>query len=82
MKIKEVDYHRNGVCGNGFNVVTFEDAMRKGRLMVGVVFDEPGSCAVFDCEMLGNGIIKFGVNSWRGDDYESALRNAIEEYNG
>lgn len=77
MKIKQVEYHRNGICGNGFHVVTFTD---KKRPMVGIVFDEKGSCAVFDTDMLGKGIIEFGVNSWRGDTYEDALRDAITKH--
>ena len=43
--------------------------------MMGVVFTEPGSCAVFDRDLLTIGNIKFaGGNSWRGDHFEPALR--------
>lgn len=74
-KVK-IAYHRNGVGGNGFHVLTFHDSELK-KDMVGIVFDEPGSVAVFDRKLLGEGVIEFGVNSWRGDSFEPALRAVI-----
>ena len=81
MKVTEIEYHRNGICGNGFNIVNFvfQDG-RKYRKMMAVIFEEKGNCAVFDQEMLGQGNIKFGENSWRGDDFEKDLRREIELY--
>ena len=75
--ITEIDYHRNGVGGNGFYVVKFRDGKSK---MLGIVFDEPGSVAVFDQNLLAQEIIAFGINSWRGDYYEADLRKATEEW--
>ena len=46
-----------------------------------IVFDEPHHVAVFDVAKLAAGDITFGVNSWRGDQYETTLRKAIESFN-
>jgi hypothetical protein len=47
--------------------------------MVGVVFAERGNVAVFDADMLAAGNINSGENSWRGDEYESFLREAVNK---
>lgn len=82
--VEEVAYHRNGVGGEGFHVVKFRGELAEGpdgdTHMVAVVFDEPGAVAVFDRELLGMGMIAFGQNSWRGDNYEEVLRAAIDRY--
>jgi hypothetical protein len=62
--IERVAYHRNGICGNGFHVV----------------FEERGNVAVFDRELVGKGDIDFFSNSWRGDEFEQALREGVAEY--
>jgi hypothetical protein len=77
IKVTEITYHRNGVHGNGFYVVSF---ISEGDNMIGVVFDEPGNVAVFNAALLREGVIGFYYNSWRGDWYEQALREAIVEY--
>lgn len=78
MDIKEIAFHRNGVCGIGFHVVLFADG--KNKNMVGIVFPEPGAVAVLDTKMTAKGNIAFARgNSWRGDYYESYLRAAIED---
>lgn len=81
--IIDIDYHRNGISGEGFYVMTFN--MQDGdilRHMVGVVYpDDGGYCSVFDIDELQKDNIKFAQgNSWRGDSYESDLRRAIDEY--
>ena len=75
----EEAYHRNGSCGNGFYVITF-DTVVDGSLyqMVAVVFREPGNVAVFDRQKLGAGVIEFGLNSWRCEDFEKELRAVVE----
>src|SRR5690348_949630 len=76
-KILDVARHRNGCSGNPFYVVRF----REGRdVMLGVVFDEQGNVAVFNEKLLGEGVIAWGENSWRGDDYEDFLREAAGKY--
>jgi hypothetical protein len=82
VKILGVAYHRNGVGGNGFHVVRFtaNDDEGNGRYMIGVLFDGAGDVAVLDAELLHEGEIGFGINSWRGDVYEAELRAAVAEY--
>lgn len=77
--ILNVARHRNGVSGNPFHVVIFRDGRQK---MIGIVFEEPGNVAVFDSNLLAAGVIAFGENSWRGDDYEAFLRAAAKQYDG
>ena len=81
LDIQEVSYHRNGISGNGFHVVQFkfkEDGVPLN--MLAVVFEEPGSVAVFDRQLLSVGITEFIKNSWRGDRFEPALRRAIKRH--
>ena len=77
----KVDYHRNGISGEGFHVATFH--MQEGERhhnMVAVLFGEPGQCAVLDIDLLKENNIEFARgNSWRGDHFEGELRAAIKE---
>lgn len=101
IEIEEIAYHRNGVGGVPFYVLTFRDMNEDGREMVGVVFphdidsekdDEQWlptdgryrnpPTAVFGREMLGKGIIAFGENSFRGDQFDLVLRRAIVDHVG
>jgi len=77
LKIEEIDYHRNGVAGASFHVVKFREGRRK---MLGVVFSAEMHIAVFDRDLLAQDCVTFGVNSWRGDDYDSRLREAIKAH--
>jgi hypothetical protein len=80
-KIQQIEYHRNGISGEPFNVVKFHDP--ENGDMLGIVFplDEGetwnGRVAVFKLDLLAQGNISFGQNSWRGDHYEKELRDAI-----
>lgn len=76
----EIAYHRNGVAGNGFYVVKFLEkiAQSESRPMLAIVFADAGNIAVFDLDKLAKRDIAFGSNSWRGDVYESEIREAIE----
>ena len=74
--IHKVAFHRNGVFGDGFHVVTFTpfaDVATPGprfsgnHLFVGVVFAERGCVAVLDATLAAEDTIEFGENSWRGD---------------
>ena len=86
IQVEEIAYHRNGVSGEGFHVVTFrwaeeEKVMAEPRPMVAILFEAPGQCAVLDREQTRQGNIGFAMgNSWRGDRFEPALRAAIEEF--
>jgi hypothetical protein len=77
LKVKDVAHHRNGVGGNPFYVIRFTD---KRQEMVGILFEEPRSVAVFDSRLLAEGIIAFGDNSWRGDEYEPFLRRCAAAF--
>ena len=80
MKISDVklEYHRNGIINPGFNVVVFTCTEgRETRRMLGILFDDPGYCAILDLDKLNHEDIKFGSNSWRSDMYESLLRKEI-----
>ena len=79
LKILHAAYHRNGVAGAGFDVVLFKVNREQGR-EVALLFDAADHCAVFDVALLASGTIAFGSNSWRGDDFEPYLREAINQH--
>jgi hypothetical protein len=76
--IERVAYHRNGIAGNGFHVILFRQF--DNTPMVGTVFEERGNVAVFNRQLVGEGNVDFYANSWRGDEFEQALREAVAEY--
>ena len=90
VKIEKIAYHRNGVSGEPFFVINFT-CIQVGE-MVGIVFtkyneehdkfflDMNPRVAVFEREKLGDGIIEFGENSYRGDHYSYYLLDAINQY--
>jgi len=82
IEIELVDMHRNGVCGEPFHVIKFIDRTKsnKNANMMAVVYSEPGYVSVFNRDALGEGEVRFFYNSWRGDNYEGVLRQAIEEW--
>ena len=83
IKVKSVEFHRNGVAGESFYAIRFRD---KETLqdMFAVVFGFPGCVAVFDFNKLSDGDIGHGQgnhsNTWRGEYYETALRVAASEF--
>jgi len=78
IKILDVAYHRNGVCGAGFTVVIFEE---EGRTMLATIFEAKGHCAVYDIEKLAKKDIAFGMgNSWSGYVYEEKLRIPAQKF--
>jgi hypothetical protein len=80
-KVREIAFHRNGVCGAGFYAVRFTGAGDvAGREFVATVFDTPGHCAVLAIDRPQDGVA-FGANSWRGDNFEPELRAAIAKQN-
>ena len=81
LKIIAIAHHRNGICGAPFDVVLFEDTGPEGGRKVAILFEGDSFCAVLDVAKLAAGDIKFGSNSWRGDDYEPELTTAIIEHN-
>ena len=83
MKIENISapaFHRNGVCGEPFQVCTFtmHENNEPPRRMVAVRFadDAPHGnprIAVFDLDLLAQGEIRFTFNSWRGDHFSDDL---------
>jgi hypothetical protein len=80
LKIIAIAHHRNGVAGSPFDVALFKERGRQDSLKVAILFDEPAHCAILDVGKLAAGDIAFGSNSWRGDDYEPFLRDAIKSH--
>lgn len=88
-QIKQLDYHRNGVCGLGFHVAIveeIEDGERRDMLVVRFPSDadkDAGGvlCAAFDIAKLIHHDIEFGSNSWRGDHYADVMDAAIDKQN-
>jgi hypothetical protein len=85
LTIDKIAYHRNGVAGEPFKAVVFQ---YDGKKMLGIRFEDgaPDSigfsnprCAVFDLELLAQGVIEFGENSWRGDQFADELDKLLEE---
>jgi hypothetical protein len=80
LKIIDIAFHRNGISGAPFHVVLFDDRCNDGRRMMAIVFEEDCHCAVLDVAKLAAGDIKFGSNSYRGDEYQCRLRKAIDQH--
>jgi hypothetical protein len=79
----KVDYHRNGVSGNGFYVVLFDTiigTVNDIRHMVATVFKEKGNVSILDRDKLAEGVFEFGINSWDGGWFEPELRKAIAAF--
>lgn len=88
-KLEQIAYHRNGISGCGFHVVTFIDRTDWPQPMIAVVFDTDyadDGCltAVLNRDQIDAGeIASFGVsglNAYRGDYYDGWLREQIKTY--
>ena len=79
IKVKKIASHRNGVSGEGFYVILFTIKNgRKNRNMVATIFQGRGHVAILDVDETKAGNIEFGMgNSWRGDDFEIELQDAL-----
>lgn len=79
LDVRSVNWHRNGIGGEGFFAILFRDE-DVGADMVATLFDGPGQCAVLRVPDLSDPEkgVRFGINSWRGDHYETDLRKAAE----
>lgn len=75
--ITQIAHHRNGICGATFYAVIFKD--RDNQNMLAMVFENHPFCVGVVClDLLPD--VTFGKNSWRGDEFESELRQAIEKW--
>jgi hypothetical protein len=81
IRIIDLAYHRNGICGAPFHVVLFDDVDDENTRKVGILFEQPYHCAVLDVAKLTAGNIAFGVNSYRGDRFEESLRSSLKSLN-
>lgn len=81
MKILEIDYHRNGVCGEGFHAVRFTDVVDESGLpreFLAMVFDR-AVYGVVCVDYLAEKGVGLG-NHWRGDYYIDRLWRAIKKH--
>jgi hypothetical protein len=69
-------HHRNGVCGDPFDVYIFKD--KEAGIMVGIDFGK-SAFAMLNIEKLAAGDIAFGSNSWRGDRFADDVREAAKD---
>lgn len=82
LKLKKVDYHRNGVAGAPFYAVLFEmvEGGKKRNMVASVFTDKGGYCSVYDVDLLAKGSVTFGENSWRGDHFQEELMRLIKKH--
>ena len=73
LQIIDADFHRNGVSGMPFKVALVDDTNTSDVKLV-IMFEAEGHTAVLSLDKLIEEDISFGSNSWRGDQYEEALR--------
>ena len=79
LQIIDLAYHRNGVGGLPFKVALVDDA-NSGDVKLVIMFEQEGYTAVLSVDKLHEDEdISFGTNSWRGDQYEEALRSEMWE---
>lgn len=87
----KINYHRNGVGGWPFYVVTFDwlDDGNVRKMVATVPCTSEDSkltrddyvISVLDIDLLANGDTEFGSNSWRGDHFHHAVWAAIDADN-
>jgi hypothetical protein len=85
LSVHNVAYHRNGIGGEGFYIVLFQDTEHNpdGR-MVAIHFphDQDIYTAILDIDQLAAGNIAFAEgNSWHGDYYHPFMTEVIRHYN-
>ena len=73
LQILDLAYHRNGVGGMPFQVALVDDA-NSGDVKLVVMFEQEGYTAVLSVDKLHEDEDISVSNSWRGDQYEAALR--------
>jgi len=76
LSILTADLHRNGVSGLPFYAALVDDA-NEGDVKLVVMFEDEGYTAVLSLNKLIEEDVQFGSNSYRGDVYESALRQEL-----
>ena len=86
IKINNIQYHRNGICGGPFHVINFNEGRCNMTAVVFCKYDGEKyishynpKVAVFNTRLLGKRNINFGENSFRGDHFSEVLINAINK---
>ena len=73
IKLVSTSHHRNGVCGDPFQVSIFKEGKETF-----VALDFGGSAfGMLQIDKLAAGDIAFGSNSWRGDHYVDEVRQLV-----
>jgi hypothetical protein len=75
--VLNISHHRNGITGAPFYAVVFRDSGPDASVKLGIVFEAPAHVAVLDIAKLADCDVKFGSNSYRGDNFEPPLRQAV-----
>jgi hypothetical protein len=77
LQIIDADFHRNGVAGLPFKVALVDDPSCGDTKLV-IMFKEQYATAVLSLDRIINDEdIAFGSNSYRGDQYDDALRGEL-----
>lgn len=83
--ILEIARHRNGVSGQPFWAVRFiadaNDDDNPAEFLA-ILTDTDSECYVLCVDLLAKYGVSFGQNSWRGDHFETELREAIKACKG
>ena len=74
LKLISTSHHRNGVCGDPFQVSIFQ-VPGEGRF-VALDFGD-SAFGMLQVDKLTAGDIAFGSNSWRGDHYMDEVRQLV-----
>lgn len=85
LNVKDIDYHRNGISGQGFHVVVFDYKDEEGKTeeMVGITFVKDDKyTAILRRSDVNNGTIRMHRDgaAFRGDHFHDALWKAIEKW--
>ncbi len=88
-KILGVTYHRNGICGEPFHLVLF-DSTEGEKTLLGILpasTGEQGRCFVLEPAAISTDLAArkieacaFGAGSFRGDNFERELRQAVSAW--
>jgi hypothetical protein len=77
LQIVNAAFHRNGVSGAPFYVALVDDPDESDTKLV-IMFENEMHTAVLSLDkLIQNEDIDFGSNSYRGDQYDAALRDEL-----
>ena len=80
IKASEIEWHRNGISGEGFYAVRFTSRVCDESLnFLATVFDPRGFVSVICLDYIADHGVGVG-NKWRGDEFAPAIRKAIKAH--